>query len=192
MSSAVLTLPAPGRTLPGRTMTGRWVIAADETAVTVRVRMLGIPVRGRFRGAAGRIDVPDDITRATVSATVRSDGLRAPWMGRDHTARILDAAAHPNLSYSATGLRPIMESVVTSDGARPLWWLTGDLTVMEVTRPLRLALGVVHLRDDGGALGFAASATLRRSDFGVTHLRGVVGDTIDVTVRGLAHRDPAG
>jgi polyisoprenoid-binding protein YceI len=187
MSSAVLTRPAPART-----MTGRWVIDEGETAVTIRTRMLGIPVRGRFEGAAGLIDVPDDITRANVSATVRSDSFRARWIRRNHPARILDAAAHPSLSFSATGLRPIMESVVTLDGARPLWWLTGELTVMDITRPLRLALGVVHLRGDARALEFGASATLRRSDFGVTNLRGVVGDTIDVTVRGLAHPERAG
>ena len=187
MSSAVLTPPAPART-----MTGRWVIDEHETAVTVRARALGIPLRGRFAGAAGVIEVPDDITRAQVSTTVRSDSFRTRWARRGLPARMLDTAAHPSLSFSATGLQPIMDSVVTRDGTRPLWWLTGMLTVMDSTRPLRLALGVVHLRDHARLLEFDATATIRRSDFGVTHLRGVVGDAIDVTVRGLAHREHAG
>lgn len=191
MSSAVLT-PAVVTARPGRTMTGRWVIDSRETAVTIRVRMFGIPLRGRFAGATGLIDVPDDITRSRVSATVRSDGFRTGWIQRNRharSARVLDAAAHPNLSFFAAGLRPIMESIVTADGERPLWWLAGELTVMTVTRPLRLALGVVQLSDDARALEFGATATLRRSDFGVTHLGGLISDTVDVTVLGRAHRE---
>ena len=187
MSSAVLTPPAPART-----MTGRWVIDERKTAVTIRARTLGIPVRGRFAGAAGVIEVPDDITRAHVSTSVRSDSFRTRWMRRGLPTRMLETAAHPSLSFSATGLQPIMDSVVMHDGTRPLWWLTGELTVMDSTHPLRLALGVVHLRDHARLLEFGATATLRRSDFGVTHLRGVVGDTVDVTVRGLAHREHTG
>ena len=185
MSNAVLARPAPART-----MTGRWVIDPGDTAVAIRARMLGgVPLHGRFEGADGVIDVPDDITRAKVTATVHSDRFRARWAPRDRFARILETASHPRLSFSGEGLRPIIESIVTPDGERPLWWLSGELTVLQVTRPLRFALGVVRLRDDAPALEFGATATLRRSDFGVTHLRGVIGDTVDVTVRGRAHRE---
>jgi polyisoprenoid-binding protein YceI len=187
--SSVLTATAVAT--PGRTTTGRWVIDARQTAVTIRVRMLGVPLRGRFDEAAGVIDVPDDITRSWVSATVRGDSLRTWWAARDRYARTgddLDATAEPHLSFSATGLQPIMESVITADGERPLWWLVGELTVMKITRPLRLALGVVQLQDDAQTLQFGATATVRRSDFGVTHLRGLMGDTVDLTIRGRAHR----
>jgi polyisoprenoid-binding protein YceI len=187
--SSVLTATAVA--VPERATTGRWVIDAQHTAVMIRVRMLGVPLRGRFDGAAGVIDVPDDITRSRVSATVRSDSLRTWWASQDRHARSvrpLDAAAEPTLSFSAAGLRPIIESVVTPDGERPLWWLVGELTVMKVSRPLCLALGVVQLRDDAQVLEFGATATLRRSDFGVKHLRGLMGDTVDLTIRGRAHR----
>ena len=187
MSNAVLAPRAPART-----MTGRWVIDPGDTAVTIRARMLGVPVRGRFDGAEGMIDVPEDITRATVSAIVPSDRFRARWAPRGRSERLLAAAVHPRLSFTAAGLRPIMESVVTPDGERPLWWLSGELTVMKVTRPLRLALGIVRLCDDAPALEFGATATLRRSDFGVTDLRGVIGDTVGVTVRGRARRESTG
>lgn len=188
MSIAVIDRP-----VPARTMTGRWVIDPGGTAVTIRTRLLGgVRVRGRFEGAAGVIDVPEDLTRAKVSATVDSDRFRAWWAPRDRFTRLLDTTSHPHLSFSGAGLRPIMESIVTPDGERPLWWLSGELTVMQVTMPLRFALGVVRLRDDAPALEFGATATLRRSAFGVAHLRGVIGDTVDVTVRGRAHRERTG
>jgi hypothetical protein len=127
-----------------------------------------------------------------VSASVRGDRFRARWASSERLARLLDTTSHPRLSFSGAGLRPIMESIVTPDGERPLWWLPGEMTVMQVTRPLRFTLGVVRLGDDGPALEFGATARLRRSDFGVTYLRGVIGDTVDVTVRGRAHRDRTG
>lgn len=189
MSSAVVTL-APAWT-PGRTITGRWVIDTRQTAVAVRMRAFPVPVHGRLTGATGLIHIPDDITASRVSVTVRSDSFDTGSAMRDRRARgvgLLDAAAHPFLSFSARGLLPIMESVVAADGSRPLWWLSGELTVKDVTRPLRLALGVVRLDDDGSALQFGATATLRRSDFGVTRLRGLIGDQIDLVIRGRAHR----
>lgn len=188
MSSVLTATPVAA---PGRTTTGRWVIDAQRTAVTIRVRALGVPLRGRFDGATGVIDVPDDITRSRVSATVRRDSLRTWWAPQQHhadSARAVDAMAEPDLSFAAAGLQPIMESVVTADGERPLWWMTGELTVGKVSRPLRLALGVVQLCDDAQALEFGATARLRRSDFGVTRLRGLIGDTVDLTIRGCAHR----
>jgi polyisoprenoid-binding protein YceI len=184
MSSAVLTV-APVAT-PGRTTTGRWVIDSQRTTVAVHLRAFG-----QFASATGLIDIPDDITRSRVSVTVRSDSFHTGSTFRDRraaSARLLDAAVHPILSFSASGLQPIMESVVAADGGRPLWWLPGELTVREVTRPLRLALGVVRLNEDGTALEFGATTTLRRSDFSVTHMRALVSDVIDVVIRGRAHR----
>lgn len=192
MSSAVVTL-APAWT-PGRTTTGRWVIDARQTAVEVRVRAFPVPVHGRFTGATGLIDIPDDITSSRVSVAIRSDSFDTGSAVRDRRARdaaLLDATVHPILSFSGSGLLPIMESVVAADGGRPLWRLRGELTVKDVTRPLHLALGVVRLDDDGAALQFSATATLRRSDFGVTRLRGLIGDRIDLVIRGRAHRQHA-
>jgi polyisoprenoid-binding protein YceI len=192
MSSAVVTL-APAWT-PGRTTTGRWVIDSRQTVVAVRLRALPFPVRGRFSGATGLIDIPDDITSSQVSVAIRSDSFDTGSAVRDRRAggaALLDATAHPIVSFSANGLLPIMESVVAADGGRPLWWLPGELTVKDVTRPLRLALGVVRLDDDGAVLQFDATATLRRSDFGITRFRGLIGDQIDLVIRGRAHRQHA-
>jgi polyisoprenoid-binding protein YceI len=189
MSTAVVTV-APART-PRRTTTGRWVIDPGQTAVEVRLRAVPATVHGRFTGATGLIHIPDDITSSRVSVTIRSDSFHTGSAWRDRRARgaqLLDAAEHPIVSFSASGLVPIVESMVAADGGRPLWWLPGDLTVKDVTRPVRLALGVVRLDDEGTALLFEATASLRRSVFGVTGLRGLIGDQIVLVIRGRAHR----
>lgn len=177
-----------------RTTTGLWEIDSRTTTVTVRMRAFGVPVHGSFAQASGVIDIPSDITRSRVSATVRSDSFQTGRAFHDRRAMgaaFLDAAAHPSLSFHASGLRPIMDSVVTDGGARPLWWLPGHLTAKEVTAPLRLALGVVRVCADGSELAFDATARLRRSHLGVTRMRGLIGDTIDVVVRGRARRRDA-
>jgi polyisoprenoid-binding protein YceI len=160
------------------------------------VRALGVvAVHGRFSQATGRIDIPHDITCSRVWVTVRSDSFQTGSASYDRWAKsaaFLDTAAHPTLSFRAAGLRPIMDSVVTDEGARPLWWLPGLLSAKDVTGPLRFALGVVRVCDDGSELDFDATARLRRSDFGVTRLRGLIGDVVDVVVRGRAHRRDAG
>lgn len=186
---------APGAaTTSRRHTTGRWVIDPDRTIVETRVRALGLPVYGRFASATGLIDVPRDITRSNVTVTVRSDTFETGSVARDRRARgggFLDAHVHPTLSFSASGLRPIMETLVTADGDRPLWWLAGEVTARGVTRPVSLALGVVRHHDDGRALEFNATARIRRSEFGAVGKRALIGDVIDITVRGWAHREPA-
>lgn len=189
MSTAVLTPTAV--TTPGRHTVGRWVIAPEGTSVEIRLRAFGVRVRGAFGEATGLIDVPDDITRSQVSVTIPAESFTTGGPLRDRRvagARMLDAAAHPHLTFSATGLLPITEALVTAGGDRPLWWLQGELTARGHTRPLRLALGSVSHGCDGGTLEFRATATLRRSDFGVNRFRGAFGDVVDVDIRGLAHR----
>ncbi|HSK90168.1 MAG TPA: YceI family protein [Euzebyales bacterium] len=192
MSAAVLAPTAVPP--PGRHTTGRWQIDARHTAVTTRVRVLGVPLQGRFAAAEGVIDVPDDITRSQVSVTVRSDSFETGIASHTrfaHGRHFLDAAEHPTLTFSGDRLRPILESLVTAGGDRPLWWLEGELTALGVTRPLRIALGVVRHRDDGEALEFHATATVRRSDFGVVSLGPLIADTVELRISGLARRTPA-
>ena len=190
MSTAVLA-PSTAPTTR-RPTTGRWVIDSDRTIVETQVRALGLPVYGRFARASGLIDVPRDITRSNVTVTVRSDTFETGSATRDRRARggaFLDADAHPTLTFSADGLRPIMESMVTADGDRPLWWLVGQVTARGVTRPVSLALGVVRHHNDGDTLEFSATARVRRSEFGAVGNRALIGDVIDITVRGWAHRE---
>ena len=197
MATAVLpeNTATPGAASAARRdTTGRWVIDSDRTVVVTRVRALGLPVYGRFAGASGLIDVPRDITRSNVTVSVRSDTFETGSVARDRRARggaFLDAQAHPTLSFSAGGLRPVLESLVTADGDRPLWWLAGEVTARGVTRPVALALGVVRHHDDGDTLEFRATARVRRSEFGAVGKRALIGDVVDITVRGWAHREPA-
>lgn len=188
MSTAVL---APTTTTARRDTTGCWTLDPEHTVVTVRARALGFAVRGSLTGASGSIDVPADITCSHVTATVRSDTFTSGRGRHDRAVRgagFLDADTNPTLDLCAYGLQPVLESLVTTEGDRPLWWLNGAITARGITRPVRLALGLVRHDRADDSLEFRATTRIRRSEFGAVGMRGVVGDAVDVTIHGRARR----
>jgi len=168
---------------------GRYVIDAASTCVEIRTRYAGLPVGGAFDGVAGTIDVPSDLTRACVSVTV-DPGSFAPSAGPlgGLLRRGFEADAGPVTHFEATRMEPILESFVTHDGDRPLWAVVGALTLCGVTRPVRIAVGVVRPVDGGATIAFSGTTTLRCSDFGVRRHGGLLSDTIRVRIGGVASR----
>ena len=86
-------------------------------------------------------------------------------------------------------MEPILESFVTHDGDRPLWALVGDLSLGGVSRPARIAVGVVRTVDDGDAVVFSGSASLRCSDFGIRRPGRLLSDTFHLRIMGIAYRE---
>jgi polyisoprenoid-binding protein YceI len=89
----------------------------------------------------------------------------------------LDAAAYPRAVFRGTGVE-----VTGPDTGR----ITGDLTLRGVTRPVTLAVtfngGADNLLTGRYTLGFSATATLRRSEFGITNLVPAIGDEVTLEV----------
>ncbi len=169
---------------------GRYLVDARRTRVAVMVRCVGVPVRGVFDDHAGVLDVPADLTAARAVLCVDATSLRTGGRRRDRLAHaILDGQAHPAIRFEADRMEPIVEPFVTHDGDRPLWALVGHLTLAGVTRPIRLAVGVVRPVDNGAAIEFSATATVRCSDFGLHRRGGLVGDVVRVNIVGTADRD---
>jgi polyisoprenoid-binding protein YceI len=169
---------------------GRYGIDDAQTRVEVRLRYAGIPLTRVAGRAEGAIEVPSDLM--SVNMSVRVDigdltsfgGHRAARPGRD-VERAVAAVA----TFEASRMEPILESYVTHDGDRPLWALVGDLTLGGVTRPARIAVGVVRTVDDGDAVVFSGSATLRCSDFGIRRPGRLLSDTFHLRIVGIAYRD---
>jgi polyisoprenoid-binding protein YceI len=63
--------------------------------------------------------------------------------------------------------------------------VTGDLTLKGVSRPVTLTV-VLNRQGDNAAgrpsLGFTATGRIKRSDYGMTRMAGMVGDEIALTV----------
>jgi polyisoprenoid-binding protein YceI len=127
-----------------------------------------------------RIDTADP-TQSSVSVTIPVSGadtgvpaLDAMFQGAD----FFDAARHPNITFQSRAVR------FTGLGNR--FQVEGDLTVRGVTRPVVLDAVVngsgSHPMTGAPAVGFSASTTLKRSDFGLGVALPVVGDEIDVQI----------
>jgi polyisoprenoid-binding protein YceI len=168
---------------------GTWRIDPGHSEITFSVRHMMTTVRGVFTEFSGSIDIADDAFASVVNAEVAIASIDTRNTERDELIRssqILDAARHPRMTFTATGVAPAR----TGRRARhPRYNVEGDLTIRGVTRPVVLltefhGAGV----DQWGALraGFTASTRILRSDHGIEFnipLQGdrlVLGDEIEV------------
>jgi polyisoprenoid-binding protein YceI len=120
-------------------------------------------VRGHFSDFSGTMSwdpsAPQD---AKVNVTVQVTSLDTDNDKRDdhlRSADFFDVQAHPTATFVSTKLEP-------QGGDK--FKLYGDLTLRGVTRPLVLDLALVGAAPDGSRVGWEATATFNRQDFGVS------------------------
>jgi polyisoprenoid-binding protein YceI len=141
---------------------GTWKIDTVHSEVGFTVRHLMSKVRGTFREFDGAIEVAPDLADSKVAVTVQMASIDTGTRQRDDHVRsgdFLDIASFPTMTFVSNGLRP------DGEGFR----LAGDLTVKGVTRPVELTAEFLGVEDFSGdtRVGFEATTTLNRKDFGV-------------------------
>ena len=152
---------------------GHYDIDPDRSRVTFATRHLfGLGrVKGSFAVRSGRADIADPLEVSAIYAEIDTASFRTNGGPRDHSvrsARFLDAAGHPVMTFRSDRIAP-------QDQA-----LTGTLTVRGTTRPVTLAVTRCELADGS----FTARATTRvdRTEFGITAARGLAARYLDLTV----------
>jgi polyisoprenoid-binding protein YceI len=145
----------------------RWTLDPGHSAVGFSVRHLMITtVRGefaRFRGEVVYDPSRPDATR--IDATIEVASLDTREAKRDADLRgalFFDADNHPAMTFVSTAARPV-------DGGVDL---TGALTIRGVTREVTLAVRAISdvaidMRGNQ-RIGATATATIKRSEFGMT------------------------
>ncbi len=146
---------------------GTYRIEPGESTISFATRhMFGLaPVRGTFALRDGVVHVASPVETSTVRATIAADSVDTGLAARDNTVRstrYLDAARHPDITFTANG--------VARDGG---WVLRGTLTVRGRTEPLDVRIDEVHVLDD--RLRVRASAEVDRYAWGVTAMKGMTG-----------------
>lgn len=179
------TITAPG------IAAGTWRIDPGHSEITFSVRHMMTTVRGVFTEFGGRIEIAEDPFASVADAEIAIASIDTRNAERDElirSPRILDAADHPRMTFTATAVSPAR----TGRRARhPRYTVEGDLTIRGVTRPVSLltefhGAGV----DQWGDLriGLTASTQILRSDYGIEFnipLQGdrlVLGDEIEVGI----------
>ncbi|WP_070990140.1 YceI family protein [Halofilum ochraceum] len=165
-----------------------WVIDPEHFSISFGVEHAGFAeVMGLFQEAEGQF-VYDPETRELESGevTVQADSVFTAHKERDKHVRdgdFLDADAHPEIRFVATGYEPQGE-----DRGE----LRGELTLLGETRPVTLDVRINRMGEYpfGGSLfndppyviGISAKTTIQRSEWGMTYgvEDDIVGDAVDL------------
>ena len=173
---------------PRQAPAGVYLIDPRHTVVLFAIPHFGLTdYYGRFEKASGTLNfVPGAPEKSVVSVAVDMTSLSVPngeLMGELSGPGVFDAAKFPTATFTSTAV----ERTGPTTGR-----MTGELTLHGVTRPLTF-----DVRFNGGSpspmgpnvhlLGFHATATVKRSDFGLDKAAwsGLVGDAVTLTIEGL-------
>ena len=170
---AIAQVAMPGSALPGapnaaRVTAGSYKVDTNHTQVVWTLNHLGItPLSGSFAASGGSLvldpehpggaKVSVDFTMA--STTTHMQAFTTHLL----SAEILDAAKYPTANFTSTRV------VVNGTSAK----ITGNLTLHGVTRPVTLDAKFYGAGDNPRSkklnIGFAATTTIKRSDFGIMY-----------------------
>jgi polyisoprenoid-binding protein YceI len=171
---------APGVPAPVSLPAGRYAVDPVHSAVIARARHLNAGnVYVWFREFEGSFTVDPDPAKSSVEVTVKTASVDSRVEKRDNHLRSPDffnAAQFPTATFKSTRIER------AGDGT---WNLSGDLTVRGVTRPVTAKL--VPLGSGRGPtgktlVGLEARLTVNRHDFGVSFMKGGIGDDIEMTI----------
>jgi len=135
----------------------------------------------RFEKIEGTLMLDDkDVTKSSVNVKLALDGIRTGVEALDKhlkTADFLDAANHPEITFTSTGI---------VKGAMDTLKVAGNLVVRGVSKPVVLNAKINKISTDplskSVKAGFDAEVMLRRSDFGVDKFVPSVSDELFVRI----------
>lgn len=145
--------------------TGRWVVDHTHSSVLFSIRHLGLAkVRGRFDRFDATLDVGPTLADTRAEAVIDLTSINTNNTDRDTHLRSTD--------FFSTDTHPTMRFITgTITGAGSDWQVHGELTLNGRTRPITLATEFNGLQDFPGRdlrlAGITATASLRRSEFGI-------------------------
>lgn len=163
-------------------ISGAYALDNSHTAVTFKINHLGFSnYVGRFEVADASLDFDaDNPTSAKLEATIEIASLD---VANDEFAETLigpswfDSAQHPQAVFRSNDITIINETTGT---------VTGDLTLKGITKPMTLNVTFNGGDNDplrgGYAVGFSATGTFNRSDFGITRFLGPVSDEVNIDI----------
>lgn len=143
---------------------------------------------GTVSGSTGELWFDaDDWSSARLSARVpigRADLGDEKWNQATLARNLLDAQAHPEATFVSTRIEPRDATHAT---------VHGQLTLRGVTREVALDVTLNAARRHPmppfrRTVGFSATATLRRSDFGISAWSSMIGDTVELRIEAEATR----
>lgn len=173
---------------PKQAPAGNYQMETRHTQVLFAIRHLGLTdYYGRFEKVSGTLNFnPGAPEKSSVSVTIDTSSanvMSSELVGELIGPSVFDSGKFP----TATFVSRSVERTGSASGR-----MTGDLTIRGVTRPVVLDVtfnGGTQAGMGGPAydLGFHASTTIKRSDFGLDKMmwNGFVGDEVRLTIEAM-------
>lgn len=181
-AAAQAPMAKPGSADPDRVAAGTYKVDPSHTMVVWTVDHMGFtPYTGIFGDVTGALTIDPKVPNAA-RVDVRIPVARITTASADLTKHLLTKDFFGTTPAEAH----FVSTRVVAKGRDAT--ITGNLTLNGVTRPVTLAAtfygaGVTPPQMGGGTgLGFTATATIRRSDFGLGYGVPVVSDAVDLRI----------
>ncbi|HVY06196.1 MAG TPA: YceI family protein [Burkholderiales bacterium] len=144
-------------------------------------------MHGRFGATTGKITLDPAAKSGSIDITIDATSINTGHEKRDahlKTEEFFDVAKFPTLTYKATKLKFNGDKLAGADG---------ELTMHGVTKPVALTITAFncanHPMTKKPVCGANATATLKRSDFGISTYVPAVGDEVKITIEVEAGKD---
>ena len=165
---------------------GQYAIDVPSSVVTFTTRHLfGMgKVHGSVRLRGGTISLAEPLTRSRVDAVADAASFDTGNRNRNRqvlSKALLDTAAYPDITFTSTGAE------LDRAGALAL---QGRLSAHGVRAPLTFT--VAQAQVDGDEITVVATATVDRYAHGVTKLKGMAAQHLELTATIRAHRATGG
>lgn len=144
---------------------------------------------GSFRDFDGELQFDEaKPENSKVTVVVQTMSLDTAHPGRDQdlkSDKFFDVAKFPEMRFESTKVVP---------GKNQEMRVEGNLTLHGVTKPIVLTTKLNKAGpnpfDKTPTLGFSATGTLKRSDFGITTYLPMIGDVVEITIDAEFRRAP--
>ncbi len=165
-----------------------YAVDADHTYPSFEVLHLGMSLqRGQFTKVTGKITLDRAAKKGAADITLDMSGiLTGNTKLADHlrAADFFEVEKFPTATFKANDFRFEGDKLAA---------VAGELTLKGVTRPVTLTVTGfncgAHPFNKKAMCGANATATLRRSDFGVKYALSAVGDEVRLSIPVEAYRD---
>lgn len=185
LGAALLSATPAGAQAPAAAATpasGTWQIDPTHSELTFRIRHLVSRVRGTFGDWSGTLVMdPARLEAGRVEVAIKTASIDTQNERRDNhlrTADFFDAETHPAITFRSKRVETRGQQLRVH----------GDLTIRGTTRPVVLEgefLGATRDAQGRTRVGFQASTTINRHDYGVRWNRAaegmnVLGDEVEI------------
>jgi polyisoprenoid-binding protein YceI len=168
---------------PAPPATGPFKFDRAHTNITFSLSHFGFSTAyGMFKSFEPSISFdPAKPEQTTLEVKIDAASLETGWSARDEELRgehFFNVAKYPAITYKSTKVERTGETSAK---------LTGDLTMLGLTKPLVLEVKLVKrgphtFRPSIEVNGFAATGVLKRTDYGMTALLPGLGDEISLVI----------